>query len=159
MNSSTSIVINIQHFSKSTSSSLILLLVLLPTAVFRARSEDDLPPSKLLLCCYSSHVSIESILCSVHSPPLLVSKPVVFLSHFPVSSPTAVFFVFSSLCVLSHFSPQVLLPVSASVKTVHSNTQMVRACAELVSSSTMIWISKAQPPTVNWTVSPRSVAE
>lgn len=65
-------------------------------------------------------------------------------------------FVSSEKTSVSNLSSQAPLLVPALVRIVHSSTQMARVCAELVSSSTMIWISKAQHLTVNWTASLRS---
>lgn len=50
---------------------------------------------------------------------------------------------------------QVLLLVPVLERTVHSSTQMVHVCAELVLSSMTNWISKALHLTVNWTASLR----
>lgn len=61
--------------------------------------------------------------------------------------------------LLSHTSPQDLLLVPVSARTVRSSTRMVHVCAELVSSSTMNWILKALPLTVDWTASLRSVKD
>lgn len=62
------------------------------------------------------------------------------------------FFVLCHICFL-----QVPLLVHVLVRTVHSSTQMVHVCAELVLSFTTNWISKVLHLTVNWTASLRSV--
>lgn len=61
-------------------------------------------------------------------------------------------------CCVTLF-PQALLLVPVLVRTVHFSPRMVHVCAELVLSSTMNWISKALPRTVNWTASLRSVPD
>ncbi|KAM7413317.1 hypothetical protein PAMA_020621 [Pampus argenteus] len=52
-------------------------------------------------------------------------------------------------------APKVPPLVPVLVRTVHSSTQMVHVCAELVLSFTTNWISKARCLTVNWTASLR----
>lgn len=124
------------------------------------------PPPHQLVRAYQ--LILDYNLCSqLRSHQMLLSKTNIkmdviirqSLHDIPFNSLGTYLKYLDNIGMLCHTFSQDLLLVPVLARTVPSSTRMVHVCAELVLSSTMNWILKALPLTVDWTANLRSVAE